>query len=60
MDIVANTKDPNEIQYNAAFHHGLHSLLSLKQPSKTEIYHYLETSACHSLKYKMSNLLRIV
>ena len=40
MDILANSEDSNEIQYNAAFHHGLHSLLSLKLPSKTEVYHY--------------------
>ena len=28
----ANSKDLDEMQHNAAFHHGLHCLLRLKEP----------------------------
>ena len=37
MGIFANSEDPDEMQHNAAFHQGVHCLLSLKQPSATEI-----------------------
>ena len=40
------------MQHNAAFHQGLHFLLRLKQPSGTEIHHYLETFTYDPLKYK--------
>ena len=42
MVTLANSDDPDEMQHNAAFHQGLHYLLTLKQPSETEIYHNLE------------------
>ena len=29
MDTLANSDDPDEMQHNAAFHQGLHCLLSL-------------------------------
>ena len=38
MGILANSQDPDEMQHNAAFHLGLHCLLRLKQPSRTEIH----------------------
>ena len=46
---LANSEDPDEMQHLAAFHQGLHCLLRLKQPSGTEIHHYLKTSTCDSL-----------
>ena len=39
---LANSKDPGEMQHNAAFHQDLNCLLRLKQPSGTEIHHNLE------------------
>ena len=33
MGTLANSEDTDEMQHNAAFHHGLHCLLGLKQPS---------------------------
>ena len=36
---LASGEDPYEMQYNAAFHQGLHCFLRLKQPSVTEIHH---------------------
>ena len=30
MGTLANSEDPNEMQYDAAFHQGLHCLLSKK------------------------------
>ena len=38
MGTLTNIEDPDEMQHNAAFHQGLHCLLTLKQPSGTEIY----------------------
>ena len=38
--ILAKSEDPDEIQHNAAFHQGLHSLLRLKQSSGTGIHHF--------------------
>ena len=42
MDTLVNSEDPDEMQYNAAFHLGLHCLLRFKQPPKTEIHHNFE------------------
>ena len=53
MGTLANSKDPDEMQHNAAFHQGLHCLLRLKQPSGTEIHNNKETSTWDPLKYKM-------
>ena len=39
MGMLANSDDPDEMQHNAAFHQGLHSLLRLKQPSGTQNHH---------------------
>ena len=50
MGTMANIEDPDEMQHYAAFHQGLHYLLSLKQPSGTEIYHNLENSTYDTLK----------
>ena len=44
LGALANSEDPDQMQHNAAFDQGLHCLLRLKQPSRTEIYHNLETS----------------
>ena len=38
---LANSEDPDEMQ-----HQGLHCLLRLKQPSRTEMRHNLETFTC--------------
>ena len=56
MDTLTISKDPGEMmQHNAVFHQSLHCLLRLKEPSGTEIHHYLEISTCDPLKYKMGN-----
>ena len=38
MGIFAKSEDPDEMQHRAEFHQGLHCLLRLKQPSRTEIH----------------------
>ena len=38
MGTLANSEYPDEIEHNTAFHHGLHCLLRLKQPSGTDIH----------------------
>ena len=38
MDILANSEYPDEMQHHAAFRQGMHCLLKLKQPSRTEIH----------------------
>ena len=41
MGTLANSDDSDEMQHfehNVVFHKGLHCLLRLKQPSRTEIY----------------------
>ena len=35
--VLANSKDPDEMQHNAAFHQGLHRLQLSKQPSDNNI-----------------------
>ena len=52
---LANSKDPDEMQHNAAFHQGLHCLLRLKQTSGTEIHHNLENDTCEPLKCTMGS-----
>ena len=42
-------EDPDEMQPNAAFHHGLHSLLRLKQHSGTELHRRLGKYTCDHL-----------
>ena len=55
MRTLANRKEPDEMQHNAAFHQGLNCLLRLKQPSGTEIHCDLENSTYDPLKYTMGN-----
>ena len=60
MVTLANSEDPHEMQHNAAFHQGLHCLLKSKQPSGTEIHHYLENSTSmtpQSVQWAVSYLL---
>ena len=52
MGTLSNNEDPDEIQHNAAFHQGLHCLLKLKPPFRTEIHYDLENSTCDPLKEK--------
>ena len=59
MGTLSNSEDPDEMQHNAAFHQDLHCLLSLKQPSGTDIHHNFKTSTCHPLKYKIGNSIII-
>ena len=42
MGTLANSEDPDEMQHDAAFHLGLHCLLRLKQPPRTEVHHNSE------------------
>ena len=44
MEILANSKDPDEMQHNAAFHQGLHCLPRLKQSLRTEINHLVDST----------------
>ena len=44
LETLTNSEDPDEMQRNAAFHHGLHRLLILKQSPGTEIHHSFEKS----------------
>ena len=37
MGTLANSKDPDEMQHNAAFHQGLYCLVRLKQSSGTAV-----------------------
>ena len=46
--------------HDAAFHQGLHCLISLKQSSGTEILHFKEFLNCDPLKYKIDNSKLIV
>ena len=39
MGTLTNSEDPDEMQHYAAFHHGLHCWLRLRQPSGTEVHH---------------------
>ena len=48
------------MQYNAAFHQGLHKLQRLKQPSGPEKHHNLETFTCDPLNYNMGKHIVIV
>ena len=57
---LSNSEDQDEMQNDAALHQGLHCLLSLKQPSGTEIHHNLENSTCSLLKYTMGSPILIV
>ena len=45
---MANSEDPDEMQYYAAFYQGLHCVLGLKQQSGTEIYKTLEDLKIHN------------
>ena len=38
MGTLRNGEDPDEMQHNATFHHALHCLLRLEQPSGTVLY----------------------
>ena len=62
MGTLTNSEDPDEMQYNSAFHQGLHCLLIhvLKQPSDTEIHHTIEISTCCLLKYSVGSPILIV
>ena len=58
MCTLAISEDPDEMQHDAAFHHGLHCLLRLKEPSETKIHHNLENSTlctCNPLKYTIGS-----
>ena len=48
MGNLTNSKDPDEIQHNAAFHQGLHCLLLLRGPLRTTIHHNLESLQMHN------------
>ena len=58
--VFENSKDPDEMQHDAAFHQCLYCLLRLKQLSGTDIHNSLEISTCHLLKYIMGSPILIV
>ena len=59
MGNSANIEDPDEMQYNAAFHQGLHHLLTFKRPSVTEKHHNLDKFTCDPLKCPMGSPILI-
>ena len=60
MGSSANSESPDEMQHNAAFHQGLHCLLTLKQSSGTEIHHNSGNSTGDPLKYTMGSHIPFV
>ena len=60
MGTLANSEDGDQMQHYAAFPHGLHSLLRLKQPSGTEIHYNLENSTYDPLRYTMGSVVLLV
>ena len=60
MGTLANSEDPDEMQHEAAFHQGLHCLLRVIQPSRTEKKHNLEVSFCDPFKCTMGSPIVIV
>ena len=56
MCTFANSDYPYEMQFNAAFHRGLHCLLGLKQHLETKMHHNSEKeSSCDPLKYTIDS-----
>ena len=60
LGTLANSEYTVKMLHNAAFHQGLHCLLRLKQPTVTEIHHYVENSTCDPLNYTMGSPILIV
>ena len=60
MGTLANSKDPDEMQHNAAFHQALHCLLRLKPSSGAELPYNLEKSTGDTLKYTMGSPILMV
>ena len=60
MGTLVNSEDPDEMQHNAAFHQGLHCLLTLKLSLGTDIHHNLENSTCDPIKKTMGSPILIV
>ena len=61
MGTSANSENPDEIRHHdAAFHHGLHCFLRLKQHSATVVHRNLENSTCDPLRYTMGSPILIV
>ena len=57
---LVNSEDPDEMQHYAAFHRSLHCLLRIKEPSWTEIHHYLENSISDPLKCTMDSPILMI
>ena len=61
MHTLANSENPEEMSYIAAFHEGLHCLLGSKQSSEKhhssekEIQFYIEIITCDPSKHTMDN-----
>ena len=55
MRTLANSKDPDEILHNAAFHQGLHCLLRQKRSSEKEILFLREIITCDPSIYTMNH-----
>ena len=60
MGTLANIEDPDEMQYDAAFHKGLRCKLKLKRLSETDLHYNLENCACEPLMSTMSGPILIV
>ena len=58
MGTFANSEDPDEMPYNAAFHHGLHCLLYRQNPSSEKgIQYFLEIMTCDPSIYRYTILV---
>ena len=57
---LANSEDPVKKQHKAAFHQGLHCLLTIIQPSETEYIIIYKHPTCDPSKHKMVSPILIV
>ena len=60
MCTLANSEDPDEMPHCAAFHQGLHYLLTQSGSSKREKQYFLEIITCDPSIYTMNHPLFIV
>ena len=60
MGTLANSEDPDEMLHNAAFHQGLHCMLSQNQSLKKERQYFFEIITCDSSIYLMDHPICIV
>ena len=60
MGTLANVKDQDYMQHNAAFNRDLHCLLRLIQPSRTENHLNVENAISDPFKYQMGSPMLMI